>query len=97
MVDAATLPLNESLSVPGLIGILSNLPGFDTLVRVGVTIGILLIVYIVFLIIRSITQILYSIRFGRMTKNVEEINKKMDILISRISGKESKATKSKKL
>jgi hypothetical protein len=66
-----------------LSSVLYNLPGISDLIILGKAIGIAVLIYIVFLIIRSITQILYSLRFKKVAKNVEEINQKMDILISR--------------
>jgi hypothetical protein len=97
MVDVTSI-INGSLNNINWSDIFSKIPGFQTLVNIGVALGLLLIVYIVFLIIRSITQILYSLRFKKVAKNVEEINQKMDILISKLGGKnsESKATKNKK-
>ncbi|MDP1728592.1 MAG: hypothetical protein Q8L27_00125 [archaeon] len=72
-----------------LAEIISNIPGIAGLITLGRAVGIAVLVYLVFLIIRSITQILYSLRFKKLYKNVEEINKKMDVLI----GKSSKIKK----
>jgi len=77
--------VNESVSNIDWSSVLSKIPGFSSLVKVGIGLGIVIIVYVVFLIIRSITQILHSRRFGKMTRNVEEINQKMDILLRNIS------------
>ena len=49
----------------------------------GKAIGIAALVYIIFLIIRTILQVRYSFRFKRLTQNVESINKKMDLLIGK--------------
>jgi hypothetical protein len=78
------------------INVIGGVPGVSDLITIGKAVGIAFLIYIIFLIIRSITQILYSLRFKRLTRNVEEINQKMDVLISHLSGKESKATKMKK-
>ena len=75
---------------------LENLPAsilgsLGTLINLGKAVGIAVIVYIVFMIIRSITQIKYSLRFKKLAKNVEEINRKMDVLINKTgSGKKGK-------
>ena len=84
MVDINQV-VNESVSNIDIGSVLSKLPGFSSLVKVGIGLGIVIIIYVVFLIIRSITQILYSRRFGKMTRNVEEINQKMDILLRNTS------------
>jgi len=85
MVNISSVDVLKGVDWPNLI---AGVPGVRDLILIGKAVGIAVLVYIVFLIIRSITQILYSRRFGRMTKNVEEINSKMDILISKF-GKES--------
>ena len=76
--------------------VIMGVPGISGLIALGRAIGIAVLVYIIFLIIRSITQILYSLRFKKVALDVAEINKKMDLLISHLSGKESKAIKNKK-
>lgn len=63
--------------------VIANVPGVSNLISIGKAVGIAVIVYIVFLIIRSIVQINYSLRFKRLTANVEEINQKMDLLIGK--------------
>lgn len=71
MIDLATL--------------ITSLPvGIWNIIR---TLGIVVIVYVIFLIISSIVNILYSIRFRKLAKNVEEINEKMDYLIGKKSKK----------
>lgn len=85
MVNVSSAEVLKSVDWPNLIG---GIPGIGDLIMIGKAVGVAVLVYIIFLIIRSITQILYSRRFGRMTKNVEQINQKMDILISKL-GKES--------
>jgi hypothetical protein len=78
-----------------LLGALYGLPGISTLINIGKAVGIAVLIYIIFLIVRTVTQILYSLRFRKVAQNVEDINKKMDLLIFRLGGKESKATKKK--
>jgi len=73
--------------------VIMGVPGLGGLVAIGKAVGIVVIVYISFLIIRSIVQIKYSLRFKRLTQNVEDINRKMDILISQKSRKEKPSEK----
>ena len=66
----------------------SNLPpnlmdGMSFLISLGKAIGIAVLVYVVFLIVRTILQIRYNLRFKYLVKNVEEINNKMDNLIGK--------------
>lgn len=87
MVNISSTEVLKNVDWPNLVG---GIPGIGDLVLIGKAVGIVVIVYVVFLIIRSITQILYSRRFGRMTKSVEEINEKMDILIESLGNKSKK-------
>ncbi len=80
----------------GVLNSLINLPGVSTLVKIFQAIGIILAVYFIFLIIRAITQINTSLRFKKLVKNVEEINKKLDILVGNKSGKKDKEDKEEK-
>ena len=86
------MAVNVSTGLGGfdLVGALYGMPGISQLITIGKAVGIAVLIYIIFLIIRSITQILYSIRFKKVAKNVEEINHKMDILIGKIDGKKGK-------
>ena len=90
------IPLNVT-DIGGEIGknIIGNLPsgitsGLSTLITIGKAIGIAILVYVIFLIIKAIVQIGYARRIKRIANNVEEINKKMDILISGKKIKEKK-------
>jgi hypothetical protein len=62
------------------VNVIAGVPGVADLIAIGKIVGIATLVYIVFLIIRSIVQINYALRFKRLTQNVEEINQKMDFL-----------------
>jgi hypothetical protein len=73
--------------------VIMGIPGIGDLILIGKAVGIAVLIYITFLIIRSVTQILYSRRFKRLTENVEQINKKMDDLISKFDGKAKKKIK----
>ena len=74
----------------GFAEIMKNVPGIESLVKIGQAIGIAVLVYIIFLIIKSISQVKYSMRFKRLVKAVEEINKKMDTLIGKRKGRKEK-------
>jgi hypothetical protein len=63
-----------------ILGTLSALPGMSTVINLGKVAIIVVIVYVVFLIIRSIMQIRYAFSMNRLIKTVEEINRKMDSL-----------------
>jgi len=77
--------INESVSNISWNSVLSNIPGFQSLMKVGIALGIVILVYIIFLIIRSIGSLSYMLRFRRLSRSVEEINQKMDILIGKSS------------
>jgi len=73
----------ENITSSGILGTLSNLPGVGTLVNVLSGIGLVIIIYFIFLIIRTITQIRHNQNIKKLAENVEEINKKMNILIGK--------------
>jgi len=77
----------EALSGINWANVLLGIPAINELLQIGKAVGIAVLVYIVFLIIRSITQILYSYRFKKVAKNVEQINQKMDKLILAVTKK----------
>jgi hypothetical protein len=77
---------------------LAGLPGSVSsniifLINLGKAIGIAILVYIIFLIIRSISQIRISSRIKSIAKNVEEINSKLDSIVGK---KGSEKIKNKK-
>ena len=73
----------ENITSSGILGALANLPGVSTLVKILSGIGIIIIIYFIFLIIRMITQIRHNLNIKKLAQNVEEINKKMDVLIGK--------------
>ena len=83
---------STSAIIPIIFDSLKNMSGAATLVKLGQAVGVVVLVYLVFLIIRVITDILSSLRFKRMAKNIEAINNKMDLLIYAVQGR-SKAKK----
>jgi len=72
-----------------LLDVLSSLPGVSTVVKLGQIALVVVIVYIAFLIIRSIVQIKYAFNMKRLINNVEEINQKMDLLVGKKIKKKS--------
>lgn len=72
--------------VKGLIG----LPGVSDILLIIKAVGILIALYIIFLIIRAISQISMASRLKVLAKNVEEINSKMDLLVGKKNTKREK-------
>jgi len=73
----------------GVFGILTNVPGFDLLVKIFQVVGVLFIIYLVFMIIRAFAGWKSARKLSIIAKNVEEINSKLDSLV----GKKSKIKK----
>jgi hypothetical protein len=67
-----------------------SIPGISSIMKLGKAVGIAILVYIIFMIVRTITQIISSRRSGRMIKNIDEINRKMDIIIKNIDKSKAK-------
>lgn len=70
------------------------LEAVEPLVAILQIVGIALLVYIVFLILKAFFRWRTLSKIGKMSKNVEEINNKMDVLIDRL-GKDSDKKKKK--
>jgi hypothetical protein len=77
----------ENLTGLDLVQVLSALPGMSTIIRLGQVAIIVVIVYIAFLIIRSIMQIRYAFSMKKLIESVEQINQKMDRLINKTQRK----------
>ncbi|MEK6885409.1 MAG: hypothetical protein AABX17_00410 [Nanoarchaeota archaeon] len=73
----------DSGLVAEILDKLINLPGVSTLVKILQAVGIIIVIYFIFLIVRMITQIRHNLNIKALAKNVEEINKKMDVLIGK--------------
>ncbi len=73
----------ENLTSPDFGGILSSLPGVSTIVKLSQVALIVVIVYIAFLIIRSVLQIRYAFSMKKLISTVEEINNKLDKLVKK--------------
>ncbi len=70
------------------------LTSMSPLITIFKAVGIILLIYLIFLIIRAAFRWRTSFRIGRISKNVEQINKKLDILVKRT--KPAKGEKKKK-
>jgi len=78
----------------GFVDILSSIPGMAGLIKIGQVAGIVVIVYIVFLILKGFFQMKQTMRLGKLVDNVKEINQKMDLLIkAQTKGSKTKANK----
>lgn len=75
--------LNESVAsglASGVFSSIMNVPGISTILKIVEAAGYLFIVYLVFLIFKAIIQTKQSFRLKKIANNVEDINKKLDIL-----------------
>lgn len=87
MVDIGSLSNTTALGNDIAQGLLDK---FAPLVTIFKAIGIALLVYIIFLIIRALFKWKTSLDIGRIAGDVEEINKKMDVLIEKLSAMEER-------
>jgi len=74
------------------VGMLSNVPGADLVIKLFQVAGALAILYLIFLIMKTLAGWKSLAKLCVIAENVTEINKKMDIFISKYD-KESKAKK----
>jgi glycerol-3-phosphate acyltransferase PlsY len=82
LIENITLAPSSGL-ISDVLDKLLNLPGVSTLVKILQAVGIVLFIYFIFLIIRVISQIRHNTNIRRLAQNVEEINKKMDLLVGK--------------
>jgi uncharacterized membrane protein len=61
----------------------ANIPGMGAIMEISRAIGIVVLIYLAILIFKAIVQTRQALNFKKLTNNVEEINKKMDILIGK--------------
>ncbi len=69
---------------------LTSLPGVGDIILIVKAIGILVALYIIFLIIRAISQISMAARLKVLATNVEQINQKMDLLVGKRNTRKEK-------
>ncbi len=94
MVDTNSL-VNMSDITSGLWQ--SMQPSLAPLITIFKAIGIAILVYIIFLIIRALFRWKSAIDIGKIAKNVEEINNKLDLLLGKRSAKIEEKTNDKKI
>ncbi len=70
--------------------ILDSVPFLITLLKI---VGIAILAYILFLIISVLFRIKESFRMKKILKNVEEINRKLDLIVKKKSGTRKKIEK----
>lgn len=63
------------------------LTNFSFLMTLSKVIGIVFLVYLLFLIIQSFIKVRQALRLKSIDKNIEEINKKLDIIVAKKSKK----------
>jgi len=71
------------VTTEGVISLASELPGFDLLIKIFQFAGIAIIAYLVFLIVKGVFQYRYVRKISYIAKNVESINKKMDLFLKK--------------
>src|SRR4030042_6493200 len=78
----------EIINMTEIAGALNKalMDSISPLVTIFKIVGIALLIYIIFLIIRAFFRWKTTAKVSQMAKDVQEINKKMDILIERIEG-----------
>jgi len=74
--------INSNITL-GIFDAFGQIPGVSFAVKVAQALGILAIIYIIFLIFKAIIQARQSLRLKKIAQNVEEINQKLDILIGK--------------
>ena len=70
--------------------------GISLLITLGKVAGIVFIVYLLFLVIKSIINIRQALRMKSIANNVAEINKKLDLIIGKNQSKPKEENKEKK-
>ena len=60
--------------------LLGNIASLVTIIK---TIGVVFLIYLIFWIISSITEMIQNRRIKKIYKNVNEINRKLDILLKK--------------
>ncbi len=70
--------------------------GLFLLITIGKVIGILVIIYLAFLIIQSLIRIRSAQRVKSIEHNVEEINKNIKLIIEKLEGKKKEEKKEEK-
>ncbi len=64
--------------------------GLSFVLTLAKAVGIAVLVYIAFLIVKAVVQTRQALRIKSMQQTLEEINKKLDVLVSKKSDKDKK-------
>ena len=90
-INATQVISSASSSLIGdLVKGIINLQGVTDIILIIKTVGVLIALYIIFLIIRAISQISMASRLKRIANNVEQINSKLDLLVGKKNTKKEK-------
>lgn len=81
MANAGALG-NASSEVWNALGVIFS-DKLSPLVTIFKAVGIAILIYLIFLIIRALFRWKSAIDIGKIAKNVEEINKKLDLLLEK--------------
>jgi len=83
--------LNMSEFIEGLSPMISD--KFSSLITIFKAVGIVLLIYIIFLILKALFSWRAAHRLKIIARNVEEINEKLDVLIKKPKIEKSKGKK----
>jgi len=78
--------VNESLLNMTAIGEVVTdrlVSSMSPLITIFKAVGIILLIYLIFMLIRALFRWRTSFRIGKIAKNVQQINNKLDILVKR--------------
>ena len=71
--------INETIL--SILSTLTTLPGVSTIIKIFQAVGIVILIYFIVLIIRTILQYRYAKNLSQIAKNVEQMNLKLDAFI----------------
>jgi len=80
LVQNVTSEVASKLNINDLV---SAIPGVSMLVTIAKAIGVLVLIYISFLIVKAFIGIKSSLRLKRIAEGVESIDKKLDLLVGK--------------
>ena len=98
MTELTSIVSGAVMDASNITSSLLNIPGFNALIRIGQTAGILVIVYILFLIGKGLLQLKQTMRVRNISKEVSGINERLDRVIKLLekTKNEKSANKNKK-
>ena len=74
------MALENVTNTTGIIDILSSLPGVSLLIKIFQIAGVIIIIYVAFLILKSILNIRRNIRLKKIMESLKRIERKVDKL-----------------